>query len=880
MIEKVSYLNVGNSFKSKNEKRNNNNLNTNPVMSNLPTSKYSMDNLKANYLPLSKDISFGSTANKKAALFTPTSDFGFDDALYEAAGITKINKNIEVKLTKGDFYNETANDLAILLGPDKNALLTKDKGVNPEILIHMFAKNVENGKYEAQGLSKNLTDIYFAEDVSSIEEKVDAPFFHFLSALPTTQSDRKKVIFVNNFELIAQIVAKSGCYDVNKYVKGMIPDISIIGIVPKEELAPPLPNDNALVLAKKALMSKELENIEKIDVKGLNVTETKNYVRKNPEIINKVLDRYSRVQIEFPFETLDKLIERSSTAIDGAFPDKLTKVLDMVATAKIDEAHAVAGSKVVIEPEFVESFFENHTAIIDKLRPEQGQFKIAENVKERFSDIGGIGDLKEDLQDELIAFAKDPKGYIAKGGIVPSGKIFSGPPGTGKTLLARIIAGESGAPFYAASGSEMIEKYVGVGPQRIRDLRDAAVKGAIDSGKNLAYIFIDEIDAIGGRRTGEAGGNDEREATLNQLLTEMDGFNSKSSKVKLIWMAATNRTDILDEALMSRFEEVPMPNPRTKADRLEILNIHTKKLPFSNESEKTKIMEETSKLTEGMSGRDIKNMMTNVAKVTAKKPTDNVVRSDDMLEGFLRTIIGKRSKTDLSPEDVKVTAIHEGVGHAYYNTIFGDKKVIYVSNEPRGEGNLGFTYSIPAKKIAGHTFESVIKDVVGLSAGGYAESLYKKAHDSGVGSDYQKITSYIETAIKSWGLGINTPQMSFLDKNGKENVSLVKLYEREIKADVKIYIETAGRILNHGSQLQKDFMFNAYLKKYDEAVKNGTSPNFDGDEYRELFNNWLEKSNKLKEKESFLKHVDRILESARTGNKNIIEKIATRVIKK
>ena len=307
-----------------------------------------------------------------------------------------------------------------------------------------------------------------------------------------------------------------------------------------------------------------------------------------------------------------------------------------------------------------------------------------EDNKIRFDDVAGLKEEKEDLM-EIVDFLKNPAKYIEVGARIPKGVILVGPPGTGKTLIAKAVAGEANVPFFSASGSEFVEMFVGVGASRVRDLFEEAKKNA------PCIVFIDEIDAVGRKRgSGMGGGHDEREQTLNQLLIEMDGFGVNEG---IIVLAATNRVDILDPAILrpGRFDRKVMVGTPDVEGRRQILKVHSKNKPLADDVD----LDEVARTTAGFTGADLENLM-NESAISAAKENRKFINANDVKESFLKVGVGTEKKSKIvSDKEKRITAYHEA-GHAILFHVLEDMDPVYtVSIIPTGMGAAGYTMPLP-----------------------------------------------------------------------------------------------------------------------------------------------------------------------------------------
>lgn len=370
-----------------------------------------------------------------------------------------------------------------------------------------------------------------------------------------------------------------------------------------------------------------------------------------------------------------------------------------------------------------------------------------------FEDVAGIEEAKEEL-NEIIAFLKDPKKFTKLGGRIPKGVLLMGPPGTGKTLLARAIAGEAGVPFFSISGSDFVEMFVGVGASRVRDLFLQGKKSA------PCIIFIDEIDAVGRHRgAGLGGGHDEREQTLNQLLVEMDGFESNEG---VILIAATNRPDVLDPALLrpGRFDrQVVVPRPDVKGREM-ILKVHARKVPLSPDVDLAVI----SRGTPGFSGADLANVV-NEAALLAARADKAVVESIDFDNAKDKVLMGvERRSMVISGEEKKSTAYHEAGHTLVAKLVPGTDPVHKVSIIPRGRA-LGVTMQLPIEDKHSYSREVLLARIAVLMGGRAAEDLIFNTFTTGAGNDIEQATEMARKMVCEWGMSDKMGPLSFGKKD-------------------------------------------------------------------------------------------------------------------
>ena len=374
--------------------------------------------------------------------------------------------------------------------------------------------------------------------------------------------------------------------------------------------------------------------------------------------------------------------------------------------------------------------------------------------KVTFAQVAGLEEEKEELE-EIVDFLKSPKKYIQVGARIPKGVLLVGPPGTGKTLLAKAVAGEAGVPFFTISGSDFVEMFVGVGASRVRDLFEEAKKNA------PCIIFIDEIDAVARRRgTGMGGGHDEREQTLNQLLVEMDGFGVNEG---IIVMAATNRVDILDPAILrpGRFDRKVMVGRPDIKGREEILKVHAKGKPLSEEIN----LQQIAQTTAGFTGADLENLL-NEAAILAAKDNRVFLKQDDIKKAFVKVGIGAEKKSRvISDKEKKITAFHEA-GHAILFHVLPDVGPVYsVSIIPTGVGAAGYTMPLPEKDEMFNTKGKMLQDITVSLGGRVAEELIFDDITTGASQDIKQATAYAKSMVTKFGMSEALGLVSYGDDN-------------------------------------------------------------------------------------------------------------------
>ncbi len=403
------------------------------------------------------------------------------------------------------------------------------------------------------------------------------------------------------------------------------------------------------------------------------------------------------------------------------------------------------------------------------------------NVKTTFMDVAGLEGAKEEVQ-EIVDFLKNPKKYTVLGGKIPKGALLVGPPGTGKTLLAKAVAGEAKVPFFSLSGSDFVEMFVGVGASRVRDLFKQATE------KSPSIIFIDEIDAIGRARgkNNITGSNDERENTLNQLLTEMDGFGTDTN---VIVLAATNRADVLDKALMraGRFDRQIYVDLPDLNERREIFKVHLKPLKVI----KTLDVDFLAKQTPGFSGADIANVCNEAALIAARKNKKSVGKQD-FLDAVDRIVGGLEKKNKIiTPEEKKTIAFHEA-GHALVSWLLRyAAPLVKVTIVPRGQ-SLGAAWYLPEERMIVRT-EQMLDEMCATLGGRAAEKIIFNKISTGALSDLEKVTRQARAMVSVYGLNDTLGNITYYDSSGQSEYNFTKPYSEEtaqkIDKEISLIIE-------------------------------------------------------------------------------------------
>ncbi len=464
----------------------------------------------------------------------------------------------------------------------------------------------------------------------------------------------------------------------------------------------------------------------------------------------------------------------------------------------------------------------------------------SEKPEVKFTDVAGAEEAKEEVK-EIVDFLKHPDRYIELGAKIPKGVLLVGPPGTGKTLLAKAVAGEADVPFFSVSGSSFIEMFVGVGASRVRDLFETAKKDA------PAIVFIDEIDAIGKSRAagGLNGGNDEREQTLNQLLAEMDGF---SSNVPIIVLAATNRPEVLDSALLrpGRFDRQVLVDKPDFKGRIEILKVHIKDIKPAEDVD----LEEIARMTAGLAGADLANII-NEAALLAGRANKKVVEQEDFKEAIERAIAGLEKKSRrINPKEKKIVAYHES-GHALIAEVTkGSDRVNKVTIVPRGLAALGYTMHTPEENKYLYQKHELMAMVDTLLGGRAAEEVFLGEISTGAGNDLERATDILKSMVGIYGMS-EVAGLMVLEKQNNLflNGGTTKEYSEKMAEEVDEYIKN---LLNERYNAVKRTLeeYHGAIEKMVEALYE--TETIEGDLVRKIIADY-EKDNNM---ESRLVHIE------------------------
>ena len=433
----------------------------------------------------------------------------------------------------------------------------------------------------------------------------------------------------------------------------------------------------------------------------------------------------------------------------------------------------------------------------------RAKMTMGENVNVKFSDVAGLSEEKEELEG-MVDFLKDPAKYTKLGARIPKGVILVGPPGTGKTLIAKAVAGEAGVPFFSISGSDFVEMFVGVGASRVRDMFAEAKRHA------PCIVFIDEIDAVGRRRgTGMGGGHDEREQTLNQMLVEMDGFGVNEG---IIVIAATNRVDILDPALLrpGRFDRKVYVGRPDVGGREQILNVHAKNKPLADDVD----LKQIAQTTAGFTGADLENLL-NEAAILAAKDNRVFLKQEDIKKAFVKVGIGAEKKSRvISEKEKRITAFHEA-GHAILFHVLPDVGPVYsVSIIPTGSAG-GYTMPLPEKDEMFNTKGKMLQDITVALGGRVAEEEVFDDITTGASQDIKQATGLAKSMVTKFGMSEAVGLINYDDDNNEVFIG------RDLAHTARGYGEGVATVIDQEVKRIIDECYDRarhIIRKYDDVL--------------------------------------------------------------
>lgn len=789
---------------------------------------HKVKNLEATAAELSKPVPpKGSSSNAGALMKAPKIKFD------------KAETELNVYAQHARLYNfkhleHKAAVVANLVTSGKNANFVYQKGAKPEYLAHSFASMLAQGKFKdlnpenTQTFLWDMNKMVFAQG-GEIVNKINQ------MARESQNDGKHRVIFVKDFNimLILKGLEPSIFFNADK----LGDKLHIIGFTEDEvlkEMTEP-------VMGKKKAMELRWQHaFEEISLLPPSPKQAKEMLLSDSRLLGEVVDDYPG-SINVDQAAVEKVVDIAATSRKGALPGKAMDLLDLVIGSKLNNEKVV---RKITEND-ITTYLKNYPEFAQSVKSASESFDLITDTGIKMKDVGGAAQAKDVVQ-ELLDFIKQPEKFEATNCKMPKGILLSGSPGNGKTYLAKAIAGEAKVPFISVSGSQFVEKYVGVGASRVRDLFDFArqqARALAEPGKKgTAIIFIDEFDALGRARGkgGNDGGSREAEQTLNQLLVEMDGLKGNED-VNIVVLAATNRPDLLDEALTERpgrFDyKIEVPNPANdKQARYEILSIHARKKEFNGDREQ--ILKEMADRTSGSSGARLADII-NKASIIAAKDGRSKLTINDLVEAKLESLAGRVTRLNTPDWYNEMTVAHE-CGHALVKQTMlnlmekawqKSSEIDTITTDPRGN-YAGAVWSKPGENPS-HSFESVFSELASMF-GGYSveKQLYGMKGSNGISQDLKMATNLTKRAISEWGMGPNTGIMSLAGDTGVNT-----LMNQELKKDMQLMLKNACLASDLIVQFHKDFI-SSYVDKYKTNAGKGGN-NLSGDEFQKMLNDWL-----------------------------------------
>ena len=794
--------------------------------------------------------------------------------------ITEMHKIPAEKLKNIEHFDQKAQEVAIAISSIKNnAILTHDHGSMPEQVALNFVKRMNDGK---SNIFKpgNTEVLFFDADLmlkkgntanTKFQEKIDN-----IDKVAREHPDKQYVIFIKDFGSLLEDLNKQAhnsqstvpatffnndIFQKNVHLVGMMQKSIYDTLVSVSDN-----NRDEARLQKVDLFKTKFEQLDIGSPSSSLATKILD-VEKNPELFTTIAKRFPGIKIEQA--AVNEAIERSMRVRSGSLPGKAIEFLSFVAGYK---ANSTDRNDTILTKDDVVKFLRFHPVFKSPPESSSGQFRVIYDTGVTLDDVGGAKQAKRSLQD-IVDFIKKPEIFAKTGAKIPKGVLLKGTPGNGKTLLAKAIAGEAGVPFISVSGSDFVEKYVGVGAARVRELFEFARQQARDHESKKAFVFIDEIDAVArSRSAGSESGSKESESTLNQLLVEMDGLGSADDDVAVVVLAATNRPELLDDAIMrpGRFDyKVDVPNPAQDVDaREEILAIHLKgkTIDTGDKITREEVIRKLAESTSGCSGATLADIVNKAAINAAKAGTQ--ITLNHLYDAKLETLAGKINELPLPVWAKKITAAHElghGITLEIMNNITKDawnkpSQVDFITLDSRGNYG-GAMYPKPGENQWKQTFESVFSEIVCCLGGAAVETeLFNIQGSSGISQDLKQAREQIKRAVKEYGMGPNTDMVS-----SEGDPFVEDMMKPEIKKDLKLFIHNTKRAAKEIVSFYKPFIVE-YVEKYEKELQQGKNNNFiSGDDLKQKLSEWATTGNNKQGYNALITKLSQILEETKTG---------------
>lgn len=830
-----------------------------------------LEHLKANFLPFLGEEK--NTESPKA--FGPPVQQVDSQKLPDE--VTVLNNKFIAspdKVLTVNHYDNTVKNIASFLYANKNVMVTYDPGSRPELLANTFYKMLNNNEFNRHNAKE--TEVIVIDPVKMLKNGVNDPVFAIQQlSVDAAEKSTHKVVFVKNFDqLLPQMYKHSlkvATYDPAIFFDAntLPPYFHIVPLMPSTMDQQYSDVSQGGMVDQQRIKDSFNRNFEKLKLSPPSPKGIKEELKANKLLLAEALPKCMSIDIR-P-EAIDRVVDFTTKARNGVFPDKALELLRFVATFKfLTQTAQKKTGPLSLSSQDVESFIKFHPQYKKPPMSASGRFRVVYDTGVTLNDVGGASQAKEVVQ-EILNFIKSPETYQKHGAKIPKGLLLTGEPGNGKTLLAKAIAGEVSVPFIPTSGSEFVQKYVGEGAARIRDLFDFAREQAQNHDSKTAIIFIDEFDSLAKKRSsgGASGGESESEQTLNQLLVEMDGIKADDyDDTNIIIIAGTNRPDLLSKAVTrpGRIDyKIEVPNPARDVDaRYEILQIHAKNKTFDlgdTFRSQDDLIKEVAERTSGSSGAMLADIMNKAALIASndKSRTTFAITYDDIINAKLEAVAGRVVKNNNPGWRKEHTIAHE-CGHALVRQTllnFVDNNIKNVNNDinvwwkpdeidlitldPRGQ-YLGAVFSKPGENES-VTLPSVISTIASAIGGHSVEKiLYGMNGSWGISSDLETATNMAKQAITKMGMGPNTGIIAV-----NNDPDLTKMMQPELKKDLKLIINSANKLSEAIIEFHKDFI-RSYVDKFnklDDSNQGGN--NLTGKQFKADLNKWLKETGKINE---------------------------------
>jgi ATP-dependent metalloprotease FtsH len=781
--------------------------------------------------------------------------------------VNQLSNESPVNLVDIEHYSNKAKTLGALVSAGKDSIFTHDLGAMPELLAHSFTKMLHNRGFK--DLNPQNTEVTIIDTPQAFKSgKNPVSEINSIVSNAVKSPDKKHVVFIKDFDQALMYMFALGqqkpASDPSKIFRsgGFAPNVHVVGLM-QNNMFSNLTNTEHATIFMKELADTVSSRFEKVSLGAPSPDLAKEILKQEPALMATITGDYSQQVIVAP-EAIDRAVDLAIKTRKGSMPGKALDLLKFVMAAKANNTGNNFGSITI---EDVNTFSKGYPDLKQSPESGDGTFSVVHDTGIKMKDVGGASQAKE-VVNEILEFLDPQKvqNFNKVGATMPRGILLHGSPGNGKTYLAKAIAGEASVPFISVSGSEFVEKYVGVGAARVRELFDFAADQAKANDKNTAFIFIDEFDSLGRKRGGDSnGGNREAEQTLNQLLVSMDGLN-KYNNVNIVVIAATNRPDLLDDAVKrpGRFDrQVAVPNPSNDVEaRYEILAVHARNKKI--EGDKEQILKEVAESTSGQSGAGLADIVNRAAIIAAKDGRDTIT-INDFVEAKLESVAGKIHKIKKTPWNKEIVVTHE-CGHALTRQVMNDiaqkpwqrgSQIDVITTDSRGEYG-GAVYFKPDENTE-VTFERLMGNLA-TGYGGYAveKALFGISGSWGISGDLKQNTEEAKRAVMQMGMGPHSRLLASADDPFMQD-----MMKDEIRKDIKLLTNNASVIADKIVDFHREFI-EAYRDEFAASAGKGGN-NLSGKEFQIRLTKWQEDPARKEAHEQLQQEIHQIIEQTKQG---------------